>query len=74
MQWQDGSILTNPALRLANVPAFASMNDLGMDFQANPELATSNSNLVLSYSIAIQLFNTFNTTDQLTLLNPDNMY
>ena len=57
MQWQDGSILTNPALRLANVPAFASMNDLGMDFQANPELATSNSNLVLSYSIAIQLFN-----------------
>jgi hypothetical protein len=48
MQWQTGSILSNSALRLTNVPAFASMNDLRMDFVSNPELKFSDSNLDLT--------------------------
>jgi len=38
IQWQNASILKNSALRLPGVKAFASMNDIGMDFIYNPEV------------------------------------
>jgi len=52
MQWQNANILTNSTLRLTGVPAFASMNDMGMDFIYNPEVKTSNSGLKLDLAIA----------------------
>jgi len=53
------------------------MNDLGMDFLAAPELANSDSGLVLTQELAESLFGPYDensTIEAPTLLNPDNMY
>ena len=71
-QWQTGMILNTQELLLENVPTYASMADIGMDFITEPELTFGGSNLDLSFDVAMTLFELYDPTtpDQLTLLNP----
>jgi hypothetical protein len=48
IQWATSSLLNNPDFLLPNVTLYGSMNDLGMDFLTAPELANSDSGLVLT--------------------------
>ena len=75
MQWQSAQILQSSLLRLAGVKAYASMNDVGMDFIYNPEVQTSKSGLSLTLSEAASVFGTtINDPDVHSLLNPDVMF
>jgi hypothetical protein len=77
IQWTTSSFLNNPAYLLPNVTTYGSMNDLGMDFLAAPELSNSDSGLVLTQELAESLFGPYDensTIEAPTLLNPDNMY